>query len=118
MFNGRHARTSVKALIATLVASIISLLPAVPANAAIPATESDEVGMVDGLVRAIVVSGNQVWVGGSFSEMRDANGTKVQAAAEPGRLRRRLRSTDHVHRRARGHEVRNSGNRLRPLARS
>ncbi|MGZ8613675.1 MAG: InlB B-repeat-containing protein [Actinomycetota bacterium] len=81
MFNGRHARTSVKALIATLVASIISLLPAVPANAAIPATESDEVGMVDGLVRAIVVSGNRVWVGGSFSEMRDANGTKVRGAS-------------------------------------
>ena len=34
--------------------------------------------MVDGLVRAIAVTGAKVWVGGSFTRMQDANGTTVR----------------------------------------
>ena len=81
MLCGRTARSSAKALVVTLTAATISLLPAARANAVMPETRPDEVGMVDGLVRAIAIIGDEVWVGGSFSEMLDPNGTTVQAAS-------------------------------------
>jgi len=81
MLCGRTARASAKALVACLIAATISLLPTARANAVMPETRPDEVGMVDGLVRAIAITGDEVWIGGSFGEMLDANGTTVQAAS-------------------------------------
>ena len=78
MLGGRTARTSARALAVALIASTLSLVTSGVASAALPATQPDEVGMVDGLVRAIAVTGAKVWVGGSFTRMQDANGTTVR----------------------------------------
>jgi Tol biopolymer transport system component len=81
MFGGRTSSMSARAMALVIVATTLSVLPAGVASAALPATQPDEVGMVNGLVRAIAVTGNKVWVGGSFSQMQDANGVGVQDAS-------------------------------------
>jgi Tol biopolymer transport system component len=78
MLGGRTARSSARALAVALIAATLSLVSPGVAQAALPATQPDEVGMVDGPVRAIAVTGAKVWVGGSFSRMKDANGTAVK----------------------------------------
>ena len=78
MLGGRTTRTSARVMATLLVAATLSLVSPGVAQAALPATQPDEVGMVDGPVRAIAVTGNKVWVGGSFTRMRDANGTVVR----------------------------------------
>jgi Tol biopolymer transport system component len=78
MLGGRTVRTSARAMAVLLFAATLSVVSPVVAQAALPATQPDEVGMVDGPVRAIAVTGNKVWVGGSFARMQDANGTTVR----------------------------------------
>jgi TolB protein len=60
-----------------VLAAMLASLPAHEARAATPSTQPDEVGMVDGRVRAIAIVGNQAWVGGTFTALRDANGAQV-----------------------------------------
>ncbi len=72
------ARPFAKVTALALLASLLTLMPASPASAAVPATESDDVGMVDGMVRTIEVVGDRVWVGGSFTQMRNPNGTPAR----------------------------------------
>ncbi|CAN5703312.1 hypothetical protein BH18ACT17_BH18ACT17_07940 [soil metagenome] len=78
MLRDRSFRMFAKMLGLGLLTTSMTLVPAGVASAALPAFQPDEVGMVDGLVRTIAVTGNKVWVGGSFSEMRDANGNAVR----------------------------------------
>lgn len=80
MFGGRSARTSAKVLASSLIAAAIAVMPTTAAHAAPPSTTPDEVGMVDGTVRAIAVAGDRIWVGGAFSAVRDANGVVVANA--------------------------------------
>jgi hypothetical protein len=54
-------------------------LPATPASADLPATESDNTGMVNGTVRSILQAGGRTWVAGTFTQMMDANGNNVRA---------------------------------------
>lgn len=77
---GPTARTSAKVLAATVVIVILPLITSGVA-AATPSAVPDEVGMLDGLVRTIEVTGSRTWVGGSFSQMRDANGVGVRGVS-------------------------------------
>jgi Tol biopolymer transport system component len=77
MLSGTTARTSARLLALSSIAATLVLAPAPPASAAITTTQPDQVGMVDGRVRAIEVVGNRIWVGGTFSHVRDGNGTNV-----------------------------------------
>ena len=61
--SARRARISARVTALALLASMLTLLPATQASAAVPATESDDVGMLDGLVRTIEVVGDRVHVG-------------------------------------------------------
>ncbi len=79
--SARRARISARVTALALLASMLTLLPATQASAAVPATESDDVGMLDGLVRTIEVVGDRVWVGGSFTQMRNPNGTPARAVS-------------------------------------
>jgi Tol biopolymer transport system component len=78
---GRSARTSARTLAAALGIAMLPILTAGVAEAAVPATHPDEVGMLDGHLRTIEVTGSRTWVGGSFSQMRDANGVGVRGAS-------------------------------------
>jgi len=75
------ARTLTRATALTLFASLLTLLPAGQALAAVPATESDDIGMLDGTVRTIEVVDDRVWVGGSFTQMRNPNGTPARTVS-------------------------------------
>ncbi|HVF06948.1 MAG TPA: hypothetical protein VNC60_00055 [Actinomycetota bacterium] len=77
----RRARTSARITALAILASLLTLLPAGTAVAAVPARESDDVGMLDGLVRTIEVVGDRVWVGGTFTQMRNANGTPARTVS-------------------------------------
>ena len=79
--SARRARISARATALALLASLLTLLPSTQAMAAVPATESDDVGMLDGLVRTIEVVGDRVWVGGSFTQMRNSTGTPARTVA-------------------------------------
>ncbi|HET9310541.1 MAG TPA: hypothetical protein VFP41_04860 [Actinomycetota bacterium] len=77
MFRIQRAHTPGQALILIMLAATLATVPANEARAAIPSTQPDQVGMVDGRVRAIAVVGNRVWVGGTFGTLRDADGGAV-----------------------------------------
>jgi Tol biopolymer transport system component len=57
----------------TVLVSLLVSTTLLDAHAATPSPQPDDTGMVDGLVRAIALVGNRVWVGGSFSQMLDAD---------------------------------------------
>ena len=77
MFRIQRACTPGQALVLIMLAAALATVPAAEARAAIPSTQPDQVGMVDGRVRAIAVVGNRVWGGGTFTTLRDANGRSV-----------------------------------------
>ena len=81
MSETHSARTPSRVLILALLAATLATIPAHEARAATPSTQPDQVGMVDGRVRAIVIVGNRVWVGGTFTTLRDANGAAVAAVS-------------------------------------
>ena len=70
---------AVCSLALTTLAGGVMALTASPASATLPAEESDNVGMVNGKVRAIVQAGGRTWVAGTFTQMMDANGNAVKA---------------------------------------
>ena len=82
MFARRRARTSARDSPPSRSSPRCSRsCPPTPAIAAVPATESDDVGMLDGLVRTIEVVGDRVWVGGTFTQMRNPNGTPARTVS-------------------------------------
>ena len=80
MLAGRFARASSRALALVVLAATLSLTSGGVAQA-LPATQADATGMVDGKVRAIAIVGNKVWVAGSFTEMQNPNGSAARAVS-------------------------------------
>jgi len=65
----RRVRTLVPAI---LVAALV--LAATPARAALPPTQPDDTGMLNGKVRSLEQAGGHIWIGGAFTEALNASG--------------------------------------------
>lgn len=63
-----------------MAAALVLIMSAVPASADPPATSPGATDMVNGTVRAIAQVGNDIWIGGSFTQVLDHNRNVIRAA--------------------------------------